>query len=112
MPTPTLPDTPGRNSTSGLPLFQPAAATRDDSYRLLYADRHAHRTRRADVLEMLRNLGEASFQELAAQLGWSVNRVIPRIAELRKDGVVVEGSKRPCSITGHDVQTWRAKTQC
>ena len=44
--------------------------------------------------------------ELAKHLGWSINTVTPRCKELREKGIVKEGDKRKCSVTGRTCCTW------
>ena len=47
--------------------------------------------------------------EIADALGWSINRVTPRVFELRKQGLVCEDRRRYCDITGRTVIAWRSK---
>lgn len=61
------------------------------------------------VLEKMYEQENWSYQELAKALDWSVNRVIPRVFELRQFGLVIAGERRLCRITGMIVQTWRVK---
>ncbi len=49
--------------------------------------------------------------ELATRLGWAINRVTPRVFELRALGRVEQAEKRPCSITGRMAIAWRAVIQ-
>jgi len=44
--------------------------------------------------------------ELATELGWSINRVTPRVHELRKIGLVKLKEKRNCNITGRLAMSW------
>lgn len=46
--------------------------------------------------------------ELAEDLGWSVNRVTPRVYELRQgdNPVLVEVLRRPCRVTGFRAVAW------
>jgi predicted transcriptional regulator len=50
-----------------------------------------------------------SNSEIASQLRWSVNCVVPRIYELRNIGVVIDAGKRICRVTGQNVHVWKAK---
>lgn len=66
--------------------------------------------------QILRYLGTASRaglnltnMELAEGLGWSVNRVTPRVLELRKKGRVELAEKRRCRITGRFAMAWKVK---
>ncbi len=54
-------------------------------------------------------LGEATNSELASYLGWTINRVTPRIYELRKADKVAETGKRPCKVTGRSAYSWAAR---
>lgn len=65
--------------------------------------------RQEAVLEALKGLGEATNTELAESLHWSINRVTPRIFELRRQKRVVEIGKRACKITGRTAYVWSAK---
>ena len=44
--------------------------------------------------------------ELAAELRWSINRVTPRVHELRRIGLVKLKEKRNCNITGRLAMAW------
>ena len=44
--------------------------------------------------------------EIAAGLGWSINRVTPRVYELRKLGYLEQKEKRSCGITGRLAMAW------
>lgn len=53
--------------------------------------------------------------ELAEELGWSINRVTPRVYELRGKGkhnplqwnpVLVESRRRECRVTGRTAVAW------
>lgn len=48
--------------------------------------------------------------EIARALGWSVNRVTPRVKELRDDGFLFLWRKRRCAVTGRRAMAWRART--
>jgi predicted transcriptional regulator len=61
------------------------------------------------VLGTMYERNDWSYQELAEKLGWSVNRVIPRVYELRQLGLVVPAEKRQCLVTGYVIQSWRVK---
>ena len=45
--------------------------------------------------------------ELAEYLGWSVNRVCPRVLELREKGILVRSCRRRCRVTGNNAYAWR-----
>lgn len=44
--------------------------------------------------------------EVAEQLGWSINRVTPRVLELRNLGVLMFHQTRRCQVTGNNAMTW------
>jgi len=68
--------------------------------------------RQSQILEVLEMIGPATNMEIAESTGWSINRVTPRIYELRKEGFVVPVERRPCNITGNEAHTWGVKTSC
>lgn len=59
------------------------------------------------IMDVLNQKGQASNMEIADALGWSINRVTPRIFELRTKGEVIAATKRICRITGRRVIVWR-----
>ena len=61
---------------------------------------------RENVLSALRLIQPASNMELARELGWSINRVTPRIKELRDRGIVFDSGRRECDVTGRMVHAW------
>ncbi len=61
------------------------------------------------VLDTMYLRDDWTYQELAEKLEWSVNRVIPRVYELRQLGLVVAAERRICSVTGMVVQSWKVK---
>ena len=65
--------------------------------------------RQAMVLGAIKNLGSPSNAEIASYLGWSINRVTPRVFELRTYHMVINAGERPCSITKRTVNTWKIK---
>lgn len=77
--------------------------------------------RQKEVYEALGRLGMATNTELARLLGWGVNRVTPRVYELRglgktRDGyrnvgpcLVVDAGTRPCMVTGRLAHVWKIK---
>jgi hypothetical protein len=42
-------------------------------------------------------------------MNWPVNRITPRILELRKMDLVQDAAKRTCKITGSTAHAWKAK---
>lgn len=63
-------------------------------------------TRHAEVLRAMTGKQDFSNMELAQRLGWSINRVTPRVKELRDAGLVQFKTIRSCKITGRAVKTW------
>lgn len=45
--------------------------------------------------------------EVAAALHWSINRVTPRVFELREMGVVMLSQRRRCGVTGNMAFSWK-----
>ena len=65
--------------------------------------------RHQKVLQILATVPNATNSELSRMLGWEINRVTPRIFELREKELVVEAGKRKCKITGRTALVWRVK---
>lgn len=63
--------------------------------------------RQEHVLSVLRENGSMTNSELGRLLGWSINRVTPRIFELRQLGRVVLDCRRSCRVTGRQAYSWR-----
>jgi hypothetical protein len=62
-----------------------------------------------EVLDALRFFPDATNAEIAAHLKWPVNRITPRILELRKMELVFDAGRRTCKVTGSTAHAWRAK---
>jgi len=62
-----------------------------------------------EVYQMLKNLDSANNAILSRKLNWAINRVTPRVLELREAGLVIQDSIRPCPITGKLTCFWRIK---
>lgn len=62
-----------------------------------------------EVLDALRFFPDATNAEVAAKLGWPINRVTPRMGELAKQGLVFQVRRRTCKVTGGTAWAWRAK---
>jgi len=45
--------------------------------------------------------------EAAVILRWSINRVTPRVLELRDQGLLVQSCRRRCKITRNMANAWR-----
>ncbi len=69
--------------------------------------------RQINVLEVFERIGakDLSNSELGVALGWTINRVTPRVSELRKLGILEESCVRTCQITNRQVHAWRLKDQ-
>src|SRR5260370_42188079 len=61
------------------------------------------------VLDALRFFPDATNAEIAAHLNWPVNRITPRMLELRKMGLVLQSCRRDCKATGGMAWAWKAK---
>lgn len=46
--------------------------------------------------------------EIAKLLGWAINRVTPRVLELRNKGLLVDCGVRPCTVTQNNAHQWGA----
>lgn len=44
--------------------------------------------------------------EIAATMGWSINRVTGRVKSLRDRGVLVKSEQRPCGVTRNTANAW------
>lgn len=62
--------------------------------------------KQAQVLGLLRDSEPLSNSEIAKMLGWEINRVTPRIKELRNMKLVAEMGRRRCHVTGMNVLVW------
>lgn len=67
--------------------------------------------RQQQVFDLLRTVSDLTNMEIARALRIEINRVTPRVLELRAKGLVVEGRKRECRITGNTAQAWRAASR-
>ena len=63
--------------------------------------------RRKQVFLALYELREATNMEIAKHLGWSINRVTPRVLELREMGVVEQSCIRQCDVTKNNARAWK-----
>jgi predicted transcriptional regulator len=62
-----------------------------------------------EVLDALRFFPDATNAEIAAHMRFSVNRITPRILELRKMDLVFDAGRRTCKVTGSTAHAWKAK---
>jgi len=75
------------------------------AFREIKPKRHTAHEAIINLLEI--TVRPPTNSEIAKSLGWSINRVTPRVNELVKLGQVEDGGKKPCSITGRIVHCWR-----
>lgn len=98
------------------PIPNKATDTRDAAFRHVSAeeritsqvDTSGLGVRQRDVYRVIRRNPDVTNMEIARVLGWSINRVTPRVKELREKGLVEEGRRRACQVTGRTVQAWKA----
>ena len=88
-----------------LNIFHLATETRDESYRSVLKDLSA---KQKAVFEILQR-GDRSNSGIASALGWPINRVTPRVFELRQMNVVFPGGVMIDPITNKRVQVWTVK---
>jgi hypothetical protein len=62
-----------------------------------------------EVLDALRFFPDATNAEIAEHLKWPVNRITPRILELRNMELVFDAGRRGCKVTGSTAHAWKAK---
>ncbi len=62
--------------------------------------------RQAAVLEALAGSDPLTNSEIGEKLGWTINRVTPRVLELRELGQVRDAGKRRCRVTGRMAYAW------
>jgi hypothetical protein len=65
--------------------------------------------KKKQVLDALRFFPDATNAEIAAYLKWPVNRITPRVLELRKMGLILDAGRRICKVTGSTAHAWKAK---
>lgn len=65
--------------------------------------------RHKEVITALSGATDMTNSELAEKLDWGINRVTPRIWELREKGIVIESQKRPCRVTSRTALAWKIK---
>lgn len=62
--------------------------------------------KQAAVYEAIKRLGRPSTaMEISDFLHWSINRVTPRIFELRHQGLIIQYGVRCCGVTGKKAYT-------
>ncbi len=60
----------------------------------------------AEVYRTMKTNGGMTNMEIADRLGWSINRVTPRVFELREAGFVRKRGIVHCRITGNRCISW------
>lgn len=60
-----------------------------------------------DVFCAISILGECNNQEIARHLGWEINRITPRVYELRGKGLVTESRRERDVVTGRLTNYWK-----
>ena len=66
-------------------------------------------TRQRAVLDIIKHLKSPTNAEISKFMGLPINTITPRTNELRAKGLVGDGGKRVCKVTGHEAHMWRAK---
>lgn len=85
---------------------------RDTSLRAFYGEiKQDLGQRHQQVLWAFTQRENFSNCELAHFLGWEINRVTPRVKELRDIGKLREAGKRTCKVTGRYVLVWELTTE-
>jgi len=65
--------------------------------------------RRNQVLTALKELNYATNSMIAEHLGWSINRVTPRVFELRQLNLVTISHISWCPVTKNKAKYWKIK---
>jgi DNA-binding MarR family transcriptional regulator len=63
------------------------------------------------VLTVIKMFDGRTNAELGKYLDWPINRITPRVKELREKGLVVDAGVRVCLITGSMSHAWKAKVE-
>lgn len=94
----------------GLPLFtqQPEIAKAHDTKREAYtgAVRRGLGDSAMRVFDCILHHGPVSNMEISQILQIPINRITPRVYELREQGMVSMDIRRACKVTGMQVRTW------
>jgi len=71
--------------------------------------------RRAEVYLVLHEASARGFDmtnmEIARLMKWTINRVTPRVYELRGLGMVVLSCRRRCGVTGEWAKAWKVNKE-
>jgi transcription initiation factor IIE alpha subunit len=99
-----------RRQTEDLPLFsgQPEIAKAVDTKREAYAGavRRGLSDSAMRIFDCILHDGPISNMEISQKLAVPINRVTPRVYELRQQGMVTMDVRRACRVTGMQVRTW------
>jgi transcription initiation factor IIE alpha subunit len=61
------------------------------------------------VYKVIQRLGEANNQQIGRELGWEINKVTPRVYELRDKNMVEEAREGKDIFTLRQTKFWRIK---
>lgn len=75
-----------------------------DAYREIYGKLGR---KQQIVLNTFKGSQTLTNMEVAELLGWSINRITPRVFELRAKSFLKEDCKRICGITGRRSIAWK-----
>lgn len=66
-----------------------------------------------EILQFFKHNPNTDFtnMEVAGHLGWSINRVTPRVLELRLLGHLVKAKRRVCLVTGNNAYSWQLRKE-
>jgi len=79
-----------------------------DTSLLVYMDiKPTLGTRQKAILDIIKYLGSCTNSEITRFSGIAINRVTPRVFELRESGHVILDCKRECKVTGRLAMAWR-----
>ena len=87
----------------------PLQQTSLEAYRKIYGELGEKQAR---VLNVFQGSQALTNMEIADILGWSINRVTPRVFELRERQMLKEAMKRHCAVTGRMAIAWKRTLRC
>lgn len=64
-------------------------------------------SRQREIVELFSKYPDLTNMEAAEILNWSINRVTPRVKELREKKVLISNKIRTCRVTGRKVWSWK-----
>lgn len=79
------------------------------AYKEMMEKRKSRKEKVEDKIREIEEEKAPTNMEIAKGLGWSINRVTPRVLELRKEGRIEQEGTRKCEETGREAMTWRTK---